>query len=125
MTLGGLAAAFGSINLLRQVVYGTMWIGSPTKDGWATSQMESQAGQVDAVRVLATSIALAWGITLYAGGHNMKTLRNLGWARTAAIVAMIPLNVCWLFGLPVGIWALVALGKPEVAEAFGKVTVAD
>jgi hypothetical protein len=64
---------------------------------------------------------ISFFVLAYAG----TWLFELRWARAAAIIAMIPLNVCWLFGLPVGIRALVTLGKPEVAETFGKVTVAD
>jgi hypothetical protein len=38
---------------------------------------------------------------------------------TAAILAMIPcLSSCCIVGLPLGIWALVVLSKPEVKSEF-------
>jgi hypothetical protein len=37
----------------------------------------------------------------------------------ASIIAMIPcVSPCCLLGLPIGIWALVVLMKPEVKSAF-------
>ena len=37
----------------------------------------------------------------------------------ATIIAMVPcISPCCLVGLPIGIWALVVLMKPEVKAAF-------
>lgn len=53
------------------------------------------------------------------GGIRMKNLQSWGLALTASILAMIPcLSPCCLIGLPIGIWALVVLMKPEVKAAF-------
>jgi len=50
---------------------------------------------------------------------KMKKLENYGLAMTASILAMIPcLSPCCLIGLPIGIWAVVVLSKPEVKSAF-------
>jgi hypothetical protein len=48
----------------------------------------------------------------------MLRLRGYPWAGAAAILATIPWSPSWLLGLPFGIWAIVVLGKPAVAEAF-------
>jgi hypothetical protein len=49
----------------------------------------------------------------------MKNLTRHGLALAAAIVAMVPCvsPCCWL-GLPIGIWAVVVLSKPEVKSHF-------
>jgi hypothetical protein len=53
------------------------------------------------------------------GGMKMKKLESYGLAMTTSIIAMIPcLSPCCLIGLPIGIWALVVLSKPEVKSAF-------
>jgi hypothetical protein len=53
------------------------------------------------------------------GGMKMKKLESYGLAMTVSIIAMIPcLSPCCLIGLPIGIWALVVLSKPEVKSAF-------
>jgi hypothetical protein len=50
---------------------------------------------------------------------QMKDLRNWTLAVTASILAMIPcIGPCCLIGIPIGIWSLVVLMKPEVKTAF-------
>ena len=50
---------------------------------------------------------------------KMKKLESYGWAMTASILALAPcISPCCLVGLPIGIWALVVLAKPEVKSAF-------
>jgi len=61
---------------------------------------------------------LVAGLILF-GALKMKKCESYGWAITASIIAMIPcISPCCLVGLPVGIWALVVLSKPEVKSAF-------
>jgi hypothetical protein len=67
--------------------------------------------------VLGILSILCGAIILY-GGLKMKRLENYGLCMGASILAMIPCLACCLVGLPVGIWALVILAKPEVKSAF-------
>ncbi len=58
------------------------------------------------------------GLILF-GALKMKKLESYGWAMTASILALAPcISPCCLVGLPIGIWALVVLAKPEVKSAF-------
>lgn len=60
-------------------------------------------------------------IVILVGAVKMKNLSSRGWARTSAILAMIPcMSGCCLLGLPFGIWALMVLGDPMVKRAFAK-----
>lgn len=53
------------------------------------------------------------------GALKMKKLESYNFAMTATIIAMVPcVSPCCLLGLPIGIWALVILLKPEVKGAF-------
>jgi|ERR1044071_6194963 hypothetical protein len=52
------------------------------------------------------------------GGIKMKRLESYGLAMTGSIVALLPCSLCCVAGLPIGIWALVVLSKPEVKSAF-------
>lgn len=57
------------------------------------------------------------------GALKMKKLENYGLSVAVTIVAMIPclapcLSPCCLVGIPIGIWALVVLNKPEVKASF-------
>lgn len=50
---------------------------------------------------------------------KMKDLTQWGLCVAASIIAMIPcISPCCIVGLPIGIWCLVVLTKPEVKAAF-------
>ncbi len=72
-----------------------------------------------AVGVVSGIVGLLVSGLIYYGAMKMKKLESYGLAMTASIVAMIPcISPCCLIGLPIGIWALVVLSKPEVKSAF-------
>ena len=53
------------------------------------------------------------------GAINMLKGKKYASAKLAAILAMIPaVRCCFLFGIPVGVWALIVLSKPEVKAFF-------
>ncbi len=61
---------------------------------------------------------LVAGFIIYAA-LKMKDLSQWGLAMAASILAMIPcISPCCIIGLPIGIWCLVVLTKPEVKAAF-------
>ena len=61
---------------------------------------------------------LVSGFILY-GATKMKKLENHGLALATSIIAMIPcVSPCCVIGLPIGIWAVVVLSKPEVKNGF-------
>ncbi|WP_224365719.1 hypothetical protein [Hyalangium versicolor] len=58
------------------------------------------------------------GVTLF-GGLKMKNLESYGLAMAASIIAIIPcFGSCCCIGIPIGIWSLIILNKPEVKAAF-------
>jgi hypothetical protein len=59
------------------------------------------------------------GVIIF-GGIKLKNLQSYGLAMAATIIVMLPCTVGWccLLGLPIGIWALTVLMKPEVKAAF-------
>lgn len=57
------------------------------------------------------------------GAIKMKKLESYGLAVAVSIIAMIPCvapcySPCCIVGLPIGIWALVVLSKPEIKGSF-------
>jgi hypothetical protein len=60
---------------------------------------------------------LASGVIIY-GALQMMRLKSYRLAMTSSILAMIPCHICCFAGLPIGIWALIVLMKPEVKSAF-------
>ncbi len=64
-------------------------------------------------------IGIALGIIVLFGAIKMKNLESYSFAMAAAIIAIIPcVSPFCLLGLPMGIWALVVITKPEVKSAF-------
>lgn len=62
---------------------------------------------------LLLSLLILWGAL------KMKSLRSYEFSMTAAILAMLPcFTPCCLIGLPLGLWALMVLMKPEVKSQF-------
>jgi len=69
--------------------------------------------------IAASVIGVLGGIFILFGGIKMRRLESYGLCMAASIVAMIPcLSACCLIGLPIGIWSLVILSKPEVKSVF-------
>jgi predicted Ser/Thr protein kinase len=58
------------------------------------------------------------GIVVLIGGMQMYRLQSYGLAVAASILAMLPCGPVFILGLPLGLWALFTLRRPEVQEAF-------
>jgi hypothetical protein len=88
-----------------------------------SSRMDAQnpfAGMFSGtVGIIGAAVGMLVSFVILFGGIKMRKLENHGLAMTASILAMIPcISPCCLIGLPVGIWALVILSKPEVKLSF-------
>jgi hypothetical protein len=55
---------------------------------------------------------------IIAGSIQMIRRRGLGLARTAAILAILPCNVCCVLLMPFGIWSTVMLFLPNAPRDF-------
>lgn len=68
-----------------------------------------------------TALLVALNGLVIFGALQMRNLKNWGLAMTAAVLGVIPFcptYMCCCLALPVGIWALVILNKPEVKAQF-------
>ena len=71
------------------------------------------------IGILENIFGLAVSIVILVGAVKMQSLRSYSFAFTAALLAVVPcLTPCCFLGLPLGIWALVVLNKPEVKAQF-------
>jgi hypothetical protein len=101
------------LSLILNLV-GASFLPNRQMQGEPWANMFSGAGAV----VGAVIGILMSGLILF-GAIKMKKLENYGLAMTSSIIAMIPcISPCCLIGLPIGIWAVVVLSKPEVKSAF-------
>jgi hypothetical protein len=71
------------------------------------------------VGIVLNIIGLALSAFFIYAATKMRKLESYGMVMTATIISMLPcLSPCCCVGLPVGIWILVVLSKPEVKTAF-------
>jgi hypothetical protein len=68
--------------------------------------------------IISGILGFLFGFVIAFGGMKMRQLRGYGVAMAGAVLAMLPCTCCCIVGLPVGIWALIVLMKPEVKAAF-------
>jgi hypothetical protein len=113
----------GAVNLVLVLVRGVVMVAGTSMQNFGGTGNPDIDKMIMAFSgsagLLAIAFGLAGGIFILLGGIKMKKLESYGFCKGAAIVAMIPcLSACCLAGIPLGIWALMVLTKPEVKAAF-------
>ncbi len=69
--------------------------------------------------VLSFGLVFVMHIVVFIGTINMCRMTGYRGAKAAAIISLIPvLSPGYLLGIPIGIWALLALREPGVKEEF-------
>jgi len=72
-----------------------------------------------AAGIASSFIGIVVAVFIIYAALKMKELSQYGLCMAASILAMIPcISPCCIIGLPIGIWCLVVLTKPEVKAAF-------
>ena len=116
MITAGLALLFVLLSLVMNIAGVGMGALGDMGGGAATDQYLSYMS--GGVGIVVNLIALGlYGFVLW-GAMQMKQLRNWNMAMGASIAAMLPCSCCCIIGLPIGIWSLIVLMKPEVKSAF-------
>jgi serine/threonine protein kinase len=72
------------------------------------------------VVLLLLAVSAPLGIIVIIGAWRMFKLRNYRFCRASCILAMLPLGPGFVLGLPVGIWVLWVLVRPDVKAAFAE-----
>ena len=64
-------------------------------------------------------ISLLFAPVIIYGAVQMMNAKNLGLAKIAAVLSIVPItSCCFLMGIPIGIWSLVVLRRPETRAVF-------
>jgi hypothetical protein len=120
IVIGGLNALLAILLLLSGLV---RLISGPSKQ---ISDDAERLGYVTGTLFgyLVAALSLFVAPVIIAGGVAMLRGKSLMLARSAAILAMIPVtSCCCIGGIPIGIWALQSLRKPGIAAYFQRQTV--
>jgi len=130
LVVGILGAAVGALSLISNAV----GMGSNADQlqklrdqgmeipAWADSMLATSG----TVGVIGNLVVVAVSVFIAFAAMKMMKLQSRGLVMTAAILAMIPCfsSCCCVAGIPIGIWTLIVLNKPDVRSAFGAATTA-
>ena len=113
--LSALGAIWGLVSHLLGIGMGAATQPPPNMPPQFTQYMQIMSGGVGlALNFIALALA---GLYIF-GSVKMRKLESYGLVMTATILSMCPCISCCCVGLPIGIWILVVLAKPEVKSAF-------
>jgi len=72
------------------------------------------------LNIAVTIVGIAGAAFVIYGGLQMMKLQSRTIAMVASVLVMIPCftSCCCLIGIPIGIWSLIVLSKPDVKSAF-------
>jgi hypothetical protein len=84
----------------------------------AAADPSHPAAAVPGLMFLLAALGFLQGVVVVVGALKMRDLEAYGLARLSSVLAMVPLSPAIVLGLPVGIWSLVVLNRPEVRAAF-------
>jgi hypothetical protein len=112
--LGLVMCALGIVMNLAGVTMGAMGGQQQSQDVPAWVNMMSGG-----LGIVSSLLGIIMSVVILLGALKMKKLENYTFAIIATVIAMVPcISPCCFVGLPIGIWALVVLNKPEVKGAF-------
>ncbi|TXI87394.1 MAG: hypothetical protein E6Q40_05030 [Cupriavidus sp.] len=104
--------------LMLSLVFSVWLLTSGLVDDLPDSPLMAKRTQVT-VRITLNIVMQVFSFVVLFGAVGMKNLRNLSFARTACVLALVPcIGPCCLLGIPCGIWGLVTLSDPHVRKAF-------
>jgi hypothetical protein len=97
------------------MLFGTSWMAVMEED-----IPEKMEGMFKASFWTASSlVGIFIAVFLIYASTKMREASQWGMCVAAAVLAMIPcISPCCLIGLPIGIWCLVVLTKPEIKAVF-------
>jgi hypothetical protein len=122
MVFGGISVLYAIFALLSSVLQGD-----------TSAQLQPLLDNPDlppaAKKLVATMVGpgakminlLSMGLAAFIAfaGFQMRSLKSYGVAVAGSIVMMLPCgSCCCIITMPIGIWALVTLMKPEIKNAF-------
>jgi hypothetical protein len=88
----------------------------PNEPEFIQQMKKSSAGPV--VAAIQSAFVLT-NLLIIGGAVQMMRFKTWGFALAASIIAMLNFGTfCCVLGLPVGIWSLVILLRPDVKQAF-------
>ena len=118
MVAGGLVVLYSLVNLVSSGMNDAQLqrlLNDPNLPSEAKNLIKTLVGPLTKVFSL---IAAALGGLLVFGGYQMRNLKSYGIAMAACIVGLLPCQSCCCVTLPLAIWTLTILTRPEIKSSF-------
>jgi hypothetical protein len=123
MVAGGLGVAYALLSIVTNLVGGGAQqeqLNQMLSDPNIPEGAKSVVAAMTKFGILGPIIVLLANGFVFFGALKMKSLESYGLAMAASIIAIIPCCPCGCIGIPIGIWSLIVLNKPEVKSSFAR-----
>jgi uncharacterized membrane protein YkgB len=102
------------------------WDNDPKMNAQQKQDMKQMLSNIKGPAKVVVPISVVCGLITATiaiiGSVRIMNLKNKGLGTAGSVLSMFPiLSGCCCLGLPVGIWVLIAMGKPEVKAGFAAV----
>jgi hypothetical protein len=118
IVLGVIYIVLPSISFLIGASFRIMTWVADLKPGQNAPSLPILAGILPILAGIMVFFVCLGSVVLY-GGIQMRRLGRYAPAVVGSVAAVLPLSVCCVLGIPVGIWSLTVLRNPFVRAAFG------
>jgi hypothetical protein len=121
--IGGLSAFCGILGVVGTIAF-AVWFANNPQNLRGNPNAANQAEMIVNLVILgvASAFSVVFGGLLMYGAMKMGRLESHGWAMAASVLPLTSVVLCGICGIatvmPFGIWALVALARPDVQEGF-------
>lgn len=112
-------AVIGFLTQAVSLLFNVFGLAAMSGFGAASSSELAMNAFTGTFGIVLNIVGVAIGVVILLGALKMKRLESYNFAMASSILALAPcISPCCIVGLPIGIWALVVLVKPEVKGAF-------
>lgn len=118
MVAGGLIILYGLMNLVSSGMNQSQLnqiLNDPNLPQDAKNLLKTVMGPM--LKVISLFTSLIGGMLVF-GGFQMRNLKTYGLAMAACIVGLLPCQSCCCLTLPLAIWTLTILTRPEIKASF-------
>jgi hypothetical protein len=102
------------------------WDNDPNLKPEQKKEMKQMLADIKGPLKIYVPVAIVFGllssVIAIVGSLKIMNLKSRGLGVLASVISMVPIvSGCCCVGLPVGIWVLIVLGKPEVKAGFAAI----
>jgi hypothetical protein len=118
MVIAGLDVAIGLVDIILRIAGVGLYAATRAGKAGPGAPQQPDVFANAALGIPSDIVGICLAVLILVGALKMKNLSNYGLAMTACIVSILPCHSCCCLGIPIGIWGLVMLNKPEVKQSF-------